>query len=101
MDELLESLTMQNFADQFEILVIEDGSTDKSDLIVKKYEQQLDVNYFFKEKSGAGASRNFGMKNASGNYFIILDSDVIVPSQYLAEVKKATGKELYRCFWWA
>ncbi|MBT4868503.1 MAG: glycosyltransferase family 2 protein, partial [Polaribacter sp.] len=89
MDELLESLAMQNFVDQFEILVIEDGSTEKSDLIVKKYQQQLDVNYFFKEKSGAGASRNFGMKNASGNYFIILDSDVIVPSQYLAEVKKA------------
>ena len=89
MDELLESLAMQNFVDQFEILVIEDGSTEKSDLIVKKYQQQLDVNYFFKEKSGAGASRNFGMKNASGNYFIILDSDVIVPSQYLTEVKKA------------
>ena len=89
MDELLESLTMQNFADQFEILVIEDGSSEKSDLIVKKYQEQLDVNYFFKEKSGAGASRNFGMKNASGNYFIILDSDVIVPSQYLTEVKKA------------
>ncbi len=98
MDELLESLTMQNFADQFEILVIEDGSTDKSDLIVKKYEQQLDINYFFKEKSGAGASRNFGMKNALGNYFIILDSDVIVPSQYLSEVKKALEKNFTDAF---
>ena len=43
MDELLESLAMQNFVDQFEILVIEDGSTEKSDLIVKKYQQQLDL----------------------------------------------------------
>ena len=88
-DELLKSLTKQNFSDDFEVLLIEDGSTDKSDLIVDKYKNQLDLKYFFKENSGAGASRNFGMGKALGNYFIILDSDVIVPSQYLSEVKKA------------
>ena len=88
-DELLKSLTKQNFSDDFEVLLIEDGSTDKSDLIVDKYKNQLDLKYFFKENSGAGASRNFGMGKALGNYFIILDSDVIVPNQYLSEVKKA------------
>ncbi|QXP64805.1 glycosyltransferase family 2 protein [Polaribacter sp. HaHaR_3_91] len=88
-EELLESLTKQDFSDDFEVLIIEDGSTDKSDLIVEKYKTELDLKYFFKENSGAGASRNFGMQNASGNYFIILDSDVIVPVQYLSEVQKA------------
>ena len=87
-DELLESLTKQDFSDDFEVLIIEDGSTQKSDLIVEKYKNQLDLKYFFKENSGAGASRNFGMQKAFGNYFIILDSDVIVPNQYLSEVKK-------------
>ncbi|MGK0414764.1 MAG: glycosyltransferase involved in cell wall biosynthesis, partial [Polaribacter sp.] len=87
-DELLESLTKQCFSDDFEILIIEDGSTIKSDVIVEKYNNKLDVKYFFKENTGAGASRNFGMQKASGNYFIILDSDVIVPSQYLSEVKQ-------------
>jgi glycosyltransferase involved in cell wall biosynthesis len=88
-DELLESLTKQNFTDDFEVLILEDGSTIKSDVIVEKYNKQLDLKYFYKENSGAGASRNLGMQNASGNYFIILDSDVLVPKQYLYEVSKA------------
>jgi glycosyltransferase involved in cell wall biosynthesis len=85
--ELLESLTKQDFSDDFEVLIIEDGSTQKSDLIAENYKTQLNLKYFFKENTGAGASRNFGMQNASGNYYIILDSDVIVPKQYLSEVK--------------
>ncbi len=88
-DELLESLTKQDFSDDFEVLIIEDGSTEKSDVIVNKYQTLLNLKYFFKENSGAGASRNFGMEKASGNYFIILDSDVILPKQYLSEVNKA------------
>lgn len=88
-EELLESLTKQGFQDSFEVLIIEDGSENSSEEIVKKYTSQLNLNYFYKENSGAGASRNYGMQRASGNYFIILDSDVIVPPQYLSEVKKA------------
>ncbi|MCL7754340.1 glycosyltransferase [Polaribacter sp. Z022] len=88
-DELLESLTKQDFSNDFEVLIIEDGSTEKSESIVEKYQSQLNLKYFFKENSGAGASRNFGMQKATGNYFIILDSDVIVPKQYLSEVQKA------------
>jgi len=87
-DELLESLTKLDFSDNFEVLVIEDGSTIKSDIIVDKYKNQLNIKYFFKENTGAGASRNFGMQKASGNYFIILDSDVLLPIQYLSEVQK-------------
>jgi glycosyltransferase involved in cell wall biosynthesis len=87
-DELVESLTKQDFSDDFEVLILEDGSTDKSEHIVEKYKSQLNLKYYFNENSGAGASRNFGMQKASGNYFIILDSDVILPKQYLSEVKK-------------
>ena len=88
-DELLESLTKQDFTNSFEILIIEDGSKESSDIIVQKYKSQLDLKYFYKENSGAGASRNFGIKKATGNYFIILDSDVIVPKVYLSEVNNA------------
>jgi glycosyltransferase involved in cell wall biosynthesis len=87
-DELLESLTKQDFSDDFEVLIIEDGSINKCDIIVERYKNQLNVKYFFKENRGAWICRNFGMQNASGNYFIILDSDVIVPHQYLSEVIK-------------
>jgi len=55
-DELLESITKQDFTDDFEVLIIEDGSTDKSEIIVEKYKSQLNITYHFKENSGAGAS---------------------------------------------
>ena len=97
-DELLESLTKQDFSHDFEVLIIEDGSTIKSDIIVEKYKLQLNIKYFFKENTGAGASRNFGMQNASGNYFIILDSDVLVPKQYLFEVSKALKQNFTDAF---
>lgn len=87
--ELLESLTQQDFLDDFEVLVIEDGSSEKSEKVVEKFNNQLNLRYFFKENSGAGNSRNFGMQQAAGNYFIILDSDVIVPNHYLSAIKNA------------
>lgn len=96
--ELLESLTKLDFSDDFEVLIIEDGSTQKSNLIVEHYNARLNLNYYFKENSGAGASRNFGMLNASGNYYIILDSDVIVPKQYLSEVKNGLEKNCTDAF---
>lgn len=88
-DELLQSLTKQTFDKDFEILIIEDGSTLKSDEIVSKYTDLLNIKYYFKENSGAGASRNFGMQLATGNYFIIFDSDCLIPPHYLEEVEKA------------
>lgn len=97
-DELLESLTRQDFQDDFEVLIIEDGSEHSSEEVVKKYISQLNLHYFYKENSGAGASRNYGMERASGNYFIILDSDVIVPPQYLSEVKKALQENFTDAF---
>ncbi|QTD38419.1 glycosyltransferase [Polaribacter batillariae] len=97
-NELLKSLTKQDVSEEFEVLIIEDGSTKSSEEIVKKYQNQLDVKYFFKENSGAGASRNFGMQKATGNYLIILDSDVIVPTQYVSEVKKALATNFTDAF---
>ena len=97
-DELLESITKQEFQDSFEVLVIEDGSTKTAKKIVENYQNQLDIKYFFKENSGAGATRNFGMKQASGNYFIILDSDVILPSFYLLKVKETLQRNFTDAF---
>ena len=91
-DELLESLTKQHFSDDFEVLIVEDGSSDTSEYLIKKYRSKLDLRYFYKENTGAGASRNFGMQRAKGTFFIILDSDVLVPKQYLSEVAKALAK---------
>ncbi len=82
-DELLQSLSEQTYTESFEVVIVEDGSQQKSNKIVEKYRNKLQIKYLSKPNTGAGLSRNFGMKNASGNYFIILDSDVLVPPTYL------------------
>ena len=97
-EELLESLTKQDFQGDFEVLIIEDGSENSSEEVVNEYTSQLNLTYFYKENNGAGASRNYGMQRASGNYFIILDSDVIVPPEYLSEVKKALQENFTDAF---
>lgn len=88
-DELLFSLTKQTFNNQFEVIVVDDGSALKSKDIVLKYKTKINVKYFYKENTGAGLSRNFGMQQAEGNYFIIFDSDCIIPPKYLEEVNNA------------
>jgi len=97
-DELLQSLTLQDFEDDFEVLIIEDGSTNKSEEIVVGYQEKLQLTYLFKENSGAGASRNYGMQRATGNYFIILDSDVIVPPHYLSEIRNSLTNKFTDAF---
>ncbi len=87
-DELLHSLTQQTYTKEFDVVILEDGSTEKSDTIVVKYRDKLRIKYLLKPNTGAGLSRNLGMKNALGNYFIILDSDVLLPPTYLAVVSK-------------
>jgi len=97
-DELLCSLNEQTYSKNFEVIVVEDGSTVSSKNIVKKYSNDLNVQYFFKENTGAGDSRNYGMKRASREYFIIFDSDCIIPPNYLVEVEKALNKKFTDAF---
>ncbi|WP_310377563.1 glycosyltransferase [Flavobacterium sp.] len=97
-DELLESLSQSDYNETFEIVIVEDGSTLKCDEIVEKYAGKLSVSYYFKENSGPGDSRNYGMKKAKGDYFIIFDSDCIIPKSYLSEVKKALSLNYVDCF---
>jgi glycosyltransferase involved in cell wall biosynthesis len=84
--ELLESLCDQD-TEVFEVVVIEDGSTITSEEVVASFKNRLHISYFFKPNSGPGASRNFGMRRAKGDYFIILDSDCVLPVGYLSAVK--------------
>lgn len=84
--ELLESLKHQDYSKPYEIVIVEDGSTETSEAIVKQF-PELNCSYFFKENSGPGASRNYGMQRAQGNYFLILDSDCVLPPDYLQAVE--------------
>ncbi|MDB5143003.1 MAG: glycosyltransferase [Mucilaginibacter sp.] len=80
--ELLDSLTLQSYR-QFEVLVIEDGSVNDAADIVKSFAGKLDVRYFVKANEGQGFTRNYGFERAKGEYFIIFDSDCLIPPDYL------------------
>ena len=97
-DELLGSLSQQDYKDNFEVVIVEDGSTLRCDDVVRKYAGKLHLSYSFKENSGPGDSRNYGMKKAKGDYFIIFDSDCIIPKNYLNEVAKALNGNYVDCF---
>ncbi len=84
--DLLDSLTRQTYTD-FEVLVIEDGSTNKSDRVVAAYQNRLTLRYFQKENTGQGFSRNYGFERAEGDYFVVFDSDAVVPPGYFAAVE--------------
>ncbi len=86
-DELLHSLTEQTYK-KFETLIIEDGSEDRCDNIIEQYQDQLDIRYYYKENSGQGFSRNFGFERAKGDFFIVFDSDCLIPSHYFETVEK-------------
>ena len=96
--ELLESFCELDSPKTFEIVIVEDGSSLDSRLIVENYQSQLNISYFFKDNSGPGDSRNYGMKKAKGHYYIILDSDCILPKQYLSEVISFLNESYVDCF---
>lgn len=85
-DELLHTLTKQSYL-QFEVLVIEDGSQTNAREIVIAYADRLDIRYYYKENAGQGFARNYGFERAKGDYFIVFDSDCLIPSNYLETVK--------------
>jgi len=97
-EELLQSMTNLDYDKAYEIVIIEDGSNETSKSVVDKFSKQLSINYYFKENSGPGDSRNYGMQLAKGDYFLILDSDIILPSNYLKEVEVALNKKFVDCF---
>ena len=98
LDELLNSLASQTYEGDFEVVVIEDGSTITSEQICKKYQNDLSITYLSKPNTGPGDSRNYGMQRAQHDYFLILDSDCILPSHYLEAVDDFLQVHYVDCF---
>ena len=85
LEELLESLHNQTNK-SFEVIIVEDGSTLRSESVVEDFKDKLDIKYFSKENTGPGLSRNYGCEKASGDYCIFLDSDCVLPPDYFETV---------------
>lgn len=98
LEELLESIKDQDYDKVPEVIVVEDGSEVNSKSVVDQYGEFLNINYCFKKNTGPGDSRNYGMQRASGNYFILLDSDCILPKNYLTTIDNVLDKEFLDAF---
>lgn len=95
--ELLESLTKQTYRN-FDVVIVEDGSSIKCEDIVNTFKTQLDLTYYFKENTGQGFSRNFGYERAKGDYYVVFDSDCIIPPNYFEELEKALDEKYLDAF---
>ena len=96
--ELLESFCELETPKTFEIVIVEDGSSLDARLIVEHFQTQLNISYYYKQNTGPGDSRNYGMQRAKGHYFVVLDSDCMLPKHYLNEVITFLDKNYVDCY---
>lgn len=96
-DDLLKSLTEQTNKD-FEIVLVEDGSSQPCESAVNKYKENLNIQYYYKSNEGRSIARNYGLERAKGDYFIFFDSDCVIPPEYFEKLSKALDKNPLDCF---
>lgn len=89
---------MMQVSSTYEIVIVEDGSTISSEEIISEYASKLNVLYLKKQNTGPGDSRNYGMQSANGSFFLILDSDVVMPPHYLVAVDAYLDQNQVDCF---
>jgi glycosyltransferase involved in cell wall biosynthesis len=95
--ELLESLSVQTIGD-FEVVIVEDGSTVKCEDICNTYRGKLNLSYYYKDNSGPGQSRNYGFERCKGTYGIFLDSDCVIPPRYVEIVQDSLNTNFIDAF---
>ena len=96
-NDLLKSLSQQTSKD-FEVILVEDGSTVRCAEAVERYADALDIHYYYKENEGRSIARNYGMDRASGRYFIFFDSDCVIPERYFEVLSEALNRHYTDCF---
>ena len=96
-EDLLKSLAEQSCKD-FEVVLVEDGSTERCDQVARKYAEKIDVKYFYKENEGRSIARNYGLERAQGDYFVFFDSDCVIPPDYFATLSRSLDENPLDCF---
>ncbi|WP_438961349.1 glycosyltransferase [Nonlabens sp.] len=97
-EKLLWSISNLDYDSNFEVVIIEDGSSVTCKDVCLRFRESVNISYHFKPNSGPGDSRNYGMRKAVGNYFIILDSDCILPQEYLKAARAALQEDYVDCY---
>ncbi|MCT4623850.1 MAG: glycosyltransferase [Schleiferiaceae bacterium] len=97
MKELLDSLVKQTNKD-FELVVVEDGSSISSEDLCKSFSDQIQISYYYKENQGPSIARNYGLAKAKGNYYLFFDSDCILPPHYMETIHKELRENFVDCY---
>lgn len=95
--DLLRSLSLQT-DDGFETIIVEDGSTVRCEGQCGAFKEKARVKYFYKDNEGRSIARNYGIARADGDFFIFVDSDCILPSDYIANLRKSLFQNPTDCF---
>lgn len=95
--DLLASLANQTYKD-FEVIIVEDGSSMPCKSAVEKFYQSVDVLYYYKPNEGRSIARNYGLERAKGEYFIFFDSDCVIPSNYFEVLSRKLKENYFDCF---
>lgn len=96
-NDLLESLSAQTCRD-FEVIIVEDGSTEPCGDLVRSFAGKVDVRYFFKSNEGRSIARNYGIDRSSGDYLVFFDSDCVIPRDYFAILSAELDRQPLDCF---
>ena len=96
-EDLMRSLAEQSLQD-FEVMIVEDGSTVPCRDVVERYSDRVDVHYFYKDNEGRSLARNYGIERATGQYFIFFDSDCVIPCDYFKTLRAALESDYVPCF---
>lgn len=103
LERCLNSLLKQDYIN-YEVILIDDGSTDTSGKIVDEYAKKSSIfKVIHKVNEGLGETRNVGLRMATGDYIIFVDSDDWVENTYLSEISKIiieTKADIVHCSWY-
>lgn len=92
LEECINSLLNQN-SHNFELILVDDGSTDSSPIICETFARYSNIRVFHKENGGVGSARNFGLKMAKGDWIVFVDSDDVVTNSYISYLYKSVSED--------
>lgn len=97
--ELFDTVDRLQFdVQRLEFVIVDDGSTDNTEELIKSLNSPFTIKYYKQQNQGPGAARNLGMRKAHGDYMIFIDSDVLLPHNYMIEIDRALKEQKYDAF---